>query len=102
MIETIRYKTRRQIKNFKIIFVNFDDVVYIIIKFKFTRICYLTQLYVIVLKKITLKKQIVEFNSNFRNIRLILRFMFDFYRYDFRMKFINFEIFANEFSFKKK
>ena len=28
--------------------------------------------------------------------------MFDSYRYDFRLKFIDFEIFANEFSFEKK
>ena len=61
-------------KIFKIIFDNFDDVVYIVAKFKFSRICYLTQLHVIVLKKnkFSLKNQFIKFNSNFRNIRLIL------------------------------
>ena len=96
-------RTRRQIKTFKIIFFNFDDAVYTVVKFKFSRICHLTQLHVIVMKKkFTLKKQIAEFNSNFRSIRLILQFMFDSYRHDFRLKFIDFEIFANEFSFEKK
>ena len=89
-------------KTFKVIFVNFDDAVYTVVKFKFSRICYLTQLHVTVIKKITLKKQIVEFNSNFQNIRLILQFMFDSYRYNFRLKFIDFETFASEFSFEKK
>ena len=35
----------------KIIFVNFDDIVYIVVKFKFSRICYLTQLHVTIIKK---------------------------------------------------
>ena len=89
-------------KIFKIIFVNFDNAVYTVMKFKFSRICHLTQLHVTVMKKkFTLKKQIAEFNLNFRNIRLILQFMFNSYCYDFRLKFIDFEIFANEFSFEK-
>ena len=44
----------------------------------------------------------MKLNSNFRNIRLILQFMFDSYRYDCRLNFINIEIDANEFSFKKE
>ena len=44
----------------------------------------------------------MKFNSNFRNIRLILQFMFDSYCYNCCMNFINIEIDANEFSFKKK
>ena len=89
-------------KIFKIIFDNFDDVIYIVAKFKFSRICHLTQLHVIVFKKkITLKNQFMKFNSNFRNIRLILQFMFDSYRYDYRLNFINIEIDVNEFLFKK-
>ena len=38
-------------KTFKTIFVNFDDVVYTVVKFKLSRICYLTQLHAIVIKK---------------------------------------------------
>ena len=43
----------------------------------------------------------MKFNSNFRNIYLILQFMFDLYRYNCRLNFIDIEIDANEFSFKK-
>ena len=39
----------------------------------------------------------MKFNSNFRNIRLILQFMLDSYRYNCRLNFINIEIDVNEF-----
>ena len=54
------------------------------------------------LKKITLKNQFIKLNSNFQNIRLILQFMLDLYRYNCRLNFIDIETNTNEFLFEKK
>ena len=62
-------------KIFKIIFDNFDDVVHIVTKFKFSRICHLTQFHVIVLKKIYVKKSIYEIQFKFS------KYSFDFVIY---------------------
>ena len=63
-------------KIFKIIFNNFDNVVYIVAKFIFLYICYLTQLYAILLKKkVYVKKSIYEIQFKFS------KYSFDFVIY---------------------